>query len=326
MCGIFGYVGPRHDAPSLILDGLKQLEYRGYDSWGIAVPRDGRVLVEKRTGKIGQAQTSLPNSQIGLGHTRWATHGGVTDENAHPHIDCTGQLAIIHNGIVQNHGNLRRELQANGHTFRSETDTEVVAHLLEDELEVGGNQTDRLALALMRAFRRLAGLNAIAALDVASGNLAAAKSGSPLTLGWAEDGVLLASDYSALLEHTRRMTFLEENQAALLTLDGIVIYDIATSDRLQPIITGVEWSAEAADLNGFPDFMSKEIHEQPHVLRRIARERRDDAVRLAELIREADETHLVGCGTAGHAALAGQYLLARVAGHRAFYANGSEFG
>jgi glucosamine--fructose-6-phosphate aminotransferase (isomerizing) len=326
MCGIFGYVGAREDAPGLVLHGLKQLEYRGYDSWGIAVPQAGKVLVEKRTGKIGQAETSLPASQIGLGHTRWATHGGVTDENAHPHLDCAGRLAIIHNGIVQNHADLRRELRSAGHTFRSETDTEVIAHLLEDDLAAESDRPDRLVVALMRTFRRLSGLNAIAALDVASGNLAAAKSGSPLTLGWAENGTLLASDYSALLEHTRRMTFLDENQAALLTADGIVIYDIASGDRVAPIITDVEWSAEAADLNGFPDFMSKEIHEQPHVLRRIARERRDDAQRLAALIRDAEETHLVGCGTAAHAALAGQYFLARVAGHRAFYANGSEFG
>jgi glucosamine--fructose-6-phosphate aminotransferase (isomerizing) len=326
MCGIFGYVGARTDAPELVLHGLKQLEYRGYDSWGIAVPQDGGIVVEKRTGKIGQAQTTLPPSTIGLGHTRWATHGGVTDENAHPHLDCNGRLAIIHNGIVQNHRDLRRELADRGHTFVSETDTECVAHLLEEEVAKRGDSPDALVQAVMATFRQLAGLNAIAALDVSSGCLAAAKSGSPLTLGWADGGMLLASDYAALLEHTRKMTFLDENQAALLTPDGIAIYDITSGEMLPPSVIEVEWSAEAADLQGFPDFMSKEIHEQPHVLRRIARERKEDAVRLAGLIREADETHFVGCGTAAHAAMAGQYLLARVAGRRSFYANGSEFG
>jgi glucosamine--fructose-6-phosphate aminotransferase (isomerizing) len=138
--------------------------------------------------------------------------------------------------------------------------------------------------------------------------------------------MLLASDYSAILEHTRQMTFLDEDQAALLTPDGIAVYDVTTGQEIQPTVTEVEWSAEAADLQGFPDFMSKEIHEQPHILRRIARERKADAERLAALIREAQETHLVGCGTAAHAAMAGQYLLARVAGRRAFYANGSELG
>ena len=326
MCGIFGYVGARQDAPELVLDGLKQLEYRGYDSWGIAVARNGHVDVEKRTGKIGQARTSLPASSIGLGHTRWATHGGVTDANAHPHLDCSGRLAIIHNGIVQNHRELRLELRERGHEFRSETDTEVVAHLLEEELDKAPETRDRLARAMMATFRRLEGLNAVAALDIRTRHLAAAKSGSPLTLGWAPDGNMLASDYSALLEHTRTMTFLDENQAALLTPDGITVYDALTGQELVPVVTEVEWSAEQADLNGYPDFMSKEIHEQPGVLRKIARERLADAEKLAALIRDAEETHLVGCGTAAHAALAGQYLLARVAGQRAFFANGSEFG
>jgi glucosamine--fructose-6-phosphate aminotransferase (isomerizing) len=326
MCGIFGYVGARTDAPQLVLHGLKQLEYRGYDSWGIAVPRDGAIVVEKRTGKIGEARTTLPPSSIGLGHTRWATHGGVTDVNAHPHLDCGGRLAIIHNGIVQNHGELRRELIDRGHAFRSETDTEVVAHLLEEELGRLGDGPERLVQALMATFRRLEGLNAIAALEVQSGCLAAAKSGSPLALGWAADGMLLASDYAALLEHTRRITFLDERQAALLTPNGIAVFDVASGARLTPTVAEVEWSAEQAELQGFPDFMSKEIQEQPHVLRRIARERRRDAQQLAGLIRQAAEVHLVGCGTAAHAAMAGQYLLARVAGRRAFYANGSEFG
>jgi len=326
VCGIFGYVGARQDAPELVLHGLKQLEYRGYDSWGIAVAHDGRVDVEKRTGKIGQARTTLPASSIGLGHTRWATHGGVTDENAHPHLDCSGRLAIIHNGIVQNHRELRHELRDRGHTFRSETDTEVVAHLLEEDLDATPETPERLARALMTTFRRLSGLNAVAVLDIRTRHLAAAKTGSPLTLGWSADGSLLASDYSALLEHTRRMTFLDENQAALLTPEGITVYDAASGATIEPKIVEVEWSVEQADLGGFPDFMSKEIHEQPAVLRRIARERIGDAAVLAEQIRAADETHLVGCGTAAHAALAGQYMLARIAGQRAFVANGSEFG
>jgi glucosamine--fructose-6-phosphate aminotransferase (isomerizing) len=325
MCGIFGYVGVRQDAPQLVLAGLKKLEYRGYDSWGIAVKRNGRVELEKRVGKIGDARTALPPSAVGLGHTRWATHGGVTDANAHPHLDCSGRLAVIHNGIVQNYRQLRHELADRGHAFRSDTDTEVVAHLVEEVLERAAESPERLVGALMAAFGRLEGLNAVAVLDVASGHLAAAKSGSPLTLGWAPDGALLASDYSALLEHTRRMTFLDEHQAALLTPEGIRVYDARTGEPIEPIVTEVAWAADSAELQGYPDFMTKEIHEQPHVLRRIARERVTDAEDLAGLIDRASETHLVGCGTAAHAALAGQYLLARVAGRRAFFANGSEF-
>src|SRR5437588_6333198 len=164
MCGIFGYVGTRDDAAQVVLAGLKKLEYRGYDSWGIAARPNGaglaRLLVEKHTGKIGQASTSLPGGEAALGHTRWATHGGVTQANAHPHLDCQGRLAIIHNGIVENHAELRRELLARGHTFRSQTDTEVVCHLLEDELTSGTEPGDceRLVRALITVFRRLDGL------------------------------------------------------------------------------------------------------------------------------------------------------------------------
>jgi glucosamine--fructose-6-phosphate aminotransferase (isomerizing) len=326
MCGIFGYVGQRQDAAALVLEGLKKLEYRGYDSWGIAVKRNGSVALEKRVGKIGDAQTDLPPSGVGLGHTRWATHGGVTDANAHPHLDCAGRLAIIHNGIVQNFRELRSEALDRGHTLRSETDSEVIAHLIEDALADGPTGGQQLVSALMGTFRRLDGLNAVAALDVETGHLAAAKSGSPLTLGWIANGALLASDYAALLEHTRQMTFLDEHQAALLTADGITVYDARTESEIRPDVMEVEWEAEAAELHGFPDFMTKEVHEQPHVLRRIGRDRREEAVRLAMLIDEARETSLVGCGTAAHAALAGQYLLARVAGRRAISANGSEFG
>src|SRR5262245_48314780 len=157
MCGIFGYVGARCDAPQLVLAGLKKLEYRGYDSWGIATCQD----VEKRTGKIGQAATALPHDQTALGHTRWATHGGVTEANAHPHLDCTGRLAVIHNGIVENYAELKRELLAHGHAFASQTDTEVVAHLLEDALDATGSLID----AVMVVFRRLEGLSAIGVLD-----------------------------------------------------------------------------------------------------------------------------------------------------------------
>ncbi|MBV9581237.1 MAG: class II glutamine amidotransferase, partial [Chloroflexi bacterium] len=204
MCGIFGYVGDRDAAPQIVLAGLKKLEYRGYDSWGIAARQDAglpaRLLVEKHTGKIGQATTTLPPARAALGHTRWATHGGVTEANAHPHLDCQGRLAVIHNGIIENHAELRRELMAAGHTFASQTDTEVVCHLLEDELTrdtAVSSGCARLAEAVMAVFRRLDGLSAIGVLDPQLDCLAAAKNGSPLVLGWGDDGNFLASDSSA---------------------------------------------------------------------------------------------------------------------------------
>ncbi len=328
MCGIFGYVGGgaegKADAAGIVLRGLKKLEYRGYDSWGIAVADDGGVALQKQVGKIGEAVTRLPPSAIGLGHTRWATHGGVTEPNAHPHQDCTGRLALIHNGIVSNYRELRDALRS-AHRFQSETDTEVVAHLLEDCLARTPAGPDQLAAAVMAAFRRLDGLNAVAVLDVSTGQLAAAKSGSPLVLGWGDEGNFLASDYSALLEHTRRVTFVEDRQAALIGPAGIRVFDVDTGEEIEPAVTEVEWEAAATELSGYPDFMTKEIHEQPAVLRRISAGWEPHVRRLAAMLRDARDVFVVGCGTASHAALAAQYLLARVAGHRLTFATGSEF-
>lgn len=325
MCGIFGYVGTQKDAPSVVLEGLRKLEYRGYDSWGIAVKLDGRAVVDKRVGKIGQAETDLPASPVGLGHTRWATHGGVTQRNAHPHLDCTGRLAIIHNGIVENYQELKRYLLARGHTFTSETDTEVVAHLIEEELGQQPVDPDRLVNATMASFRRLEGLNALAVLDVGSQALVAAKSGSPLVLGLGQQASYLASDPLALLEHTRRLIFLEDQQVALLQADGIRVFDALTGQEIAPAVREIDWQVETAELNGYPHFMIKEIEEQPQVVRRIAEGWLDHARLLARLIRESYGTYFVGCGTAAHAALAGQYIFSRVAARHVNFANGSEF-
>ncbi len=325
MCGIFGYVGRDQDTADIVLRALKKLEYRGYDSWGIAVGHRDQVVVQKQTGKIGEAIPDLPSSGLGLGHTRWATHGGVTTYNAHPHLDCSRRLALVHNGIVSNYRELREPLARAGHRFLSETDTEVVAHLLEECLAETPSGPDQLATATMRAFRRLQGLNAIAVLDVPTGQLAAAKSGSPLVLGWSEHGHMLASDYSALLEHTRRVTFVEDRQAVVLSGETIRLFDADSGREVAPAITEIEWEAAATELSGYPDFMTKEIHEQPAVLRRIAGSWDGHARRLAAMIDEARDVFAVGCGTAGHAALAAQYLLARVAGRRVTVASGSEF-
>jgi glucosamine--fructose-6-phosphate aminotransferase (isomerizing) len=325
MCGIFGYVGSDEDAAGVVLRGLKKLEYRGYDSWGIAVGSGGTVTLEKRIGKIGDAQPDLPGSTIGLGHTRWATHGGVTGPNAHPHLDCTGRLALVHNGIVSNYRELRDALVGAGHQFRSDTDTEVVAHLVEDCLAERPDGPDSLLMATMTAFRRLQGLNAIAVLDVGRGEVAAAKSGSPLVLGWSDKGNLLASDYSALLDHTRRVTFVDDGQAVLVSRETSRLFDVNTGRELVPQITEVEWEAAATELSGYPDYMTKEIHEQPAVLRRLAHGWGHHALCLAAMLVDAQDVFVVGCGTAGHAALAAQYLLARIAGRRVTFATASEF-
>src|SRR5947209_4898303 len=266
MCGIFGYVGSQEEAPERVLAGLKKLEYRGYDSWGIAARQNSsvpaRLLVEKHVGKIGEASTSLPPGHAALGHTRWATHGGVTDANAHPHLDCQGRLAVIHNGIIENHTPLRRVLAAAGHTFASQTDTEVVCHLMEDTLrdvDASGDGCERLVQALMDVFRRLDGLSAIGVLDPQTQCIVAAKNGSPLVVGWGTDGNYIASDSSALLEHTRRLTFLEDGQAALVAGDLVAVYDIESGEQLADVkVWDIAWQEERADLEGHPHFMRKE--------------------------------------------------------------------
>jgi glucosamine--fructose-6-phosphate aminotransferase (isomerizing) len=319
MCGIFGFVAGRDGDPCVVLESLRYLEYRGYDSWGIAAAHQRSVVCQKAVGQIADARCDLPPSRAALGHTRWATHGGVTRENAHPHLDCSGRFALIHNGIVENYQELSLSLRP-GHQFRSQTDTEVLVHLLEEALESEG----ALVEALLGVFRRVQGLSAVAVLDARTGQIACAKNGSPLALGWGGDAMYLASDATALLPHTRSITFLEDGQAAALTPDGARVYEIESGQAVQPEVRQVGWDAGRAGLDGYAHFMAKEIHEQPRVLEAIADQKGPEAVRLAEMVRAARDVYLIGCGTAHHAALSGRYLLAELAGRPAASAVASE--
>lgn len=311
MCGIFGFTTVDEQPSSVVIEGLKDLEYRGYDSWGVAVARDGTILTEKEVGKIGQAQTHLPASYSALGHTRWATHGSVTQINAHPHVDCRDRLAVIHNGIIENHAEIKATLC--NHDFRSETDTEVVVHLIEDELgrsNGGGN----VMSALVTAFDRLQGLSAIAILDGKTGDIAAVKNGSPLIVGWSESGCYLASDPVALLPHTRRLIFLEDGQAVSLQADGPRIVDVNTGAEVALDVRTVNWMSHDRSLGDHHHYMEKEINEQPQVLRHLAATKQPEAADLARMISEAGRTFIVGCGTAHNAGLAAQYLFSGISG------------
>jgi glutamine---fructose-6-phosphate transaminase (isomerizing) len=319
MCGIFGYVAGRPRPASVVLDGLTFLEYRGYDSWGIAVADSGNVRTEKAVGTIAGATTTLPDAPAALGHTRWATHGGVTEANAHPHVDCGSRFALIHNGIVENYQELGARLQRR-HEFLSQTDTEVLVHLLEEELE----RNSSLLGGLLAVFRQVQGLSAVAVLDSRSSAIAVAKNGSPLALGFADGATYIASDPNALLDHTRCITFLEDGQAAALSPDGAAIYDIRTGDAVTAPVHTVTWDAQRAGLNGHAHFMEKEIEEQPDVLRNVAAARAGDAVRLADTIRDARDVYLIGCGTASHASMAARYMLAEMAGRSVTTAVASE--
>lgn len=321
MCGIFGYVGQAADLGRNLTTALKTLEYRGYDSWGIAVGSSGQILVEKQVGRINGTHPDFPHSTIGFGHTRWATHGGVTRANAHPHLDSTGRIAVIHNGIIENERTLRDALSARGHRFASETDSEVLAHLIGEEVTAGVD----LATALARAFRQLDGLNAIIAMDVRTGEMVATKNVSPLVAGVGELGVTIASDTLALQPHADRVLYLEDNHLIRLDAEGLSLYERKTLDHLPARLAPLDRSHQATGLGAFPHFMVKEIAEQPAVLERVAAESAPLASELATAINQRASTLLVGCGSAGYAALTGSYLFGRIAGRQVTSLVGSEF-
>src|SRR6059036_1012803 len=316
MCGIVGYVGHR-DAISFILPGLRRLEYRGYDSAGIATVSGMALDVRKTTGKIADLETLLasdpPRGILGVGHTRWATHGRPSDANAHPHLDCHAQLAIVHNGIIENYRELRKALAAEGHQFRSQTDTEVIAHLIERY------QTNGLAAAVLRAARDLKGAYAVACVARSAPNtlVALRRGSSPLVIGFGHQEMFVASDIPALLGQTREILVLDEGELAVLTPDGITLRTLDGAPlRRRP--TTIPWDGEAAEKSGYPHFMLKEIFEQPEALRNTMRERLDletPDIRIPELgLKDRELAGLnrlcfVACGTSWHAALVGKYLV-----------------
>lgn len=319
MCGIFGYVGKKDSAAQIVLEGLKLLEYRGYDSWGIAVKKDKNLALEKHVGKIGEASVFLPKSTLGIGHTRWATHGGVTVANAHPHLDCGREVAVIHNGIIENFQELKEELIKKGHKFLSETDTEVVPHLVEDNLKRKG-----FASSVRDAFNALSGLNAIVVAYAPSGELVAAKTGSPLVVGVGKDGLFVASDAAGILNHTRKILFLEDNQMVILGKD-LQLIRLPKGEKVRPTIHTLTWKFEQVQKGKFKHFLLKEIYEQPSVLENIALNYDAQTRKLASLVENAFGTFMLGCGTASYAGLAGTYLFSKIAKKHVNFSIGSEF-
>ncbi|MFI5259351.1 MAG: glutamine--fructose-6-phosphate transaminase (isomerizing) [Candidatus Limnocylindrales bacterium] len=330
MCGIVGYTGPREAGP-VLLDGLRRLEYRGYDSAGIAlVTDDGDLFVEKRAGKVAVLTDALgggpPRAGIGLGHTRWATHGRPSDLNAHPHSDCTGRITVVHNGIVENFRELREELVAGGHTLKSETDTEVVAHLVEDAYD------GDLANAVRVALGRLEGAYALVVMHRDEPErLVGARLNAPLIVGVGDGESFLASDAAAIVSYTKRVIFLADGDVADLLPGGATITDGAGNPLDRPIDV-IPWSAEAAEKGGFAHFMLKEIHEQPAALTScMAGRLRRESIRLEELdpIRDRlatiDRVEMIACGTAYYASLVGAALFQEWLGVPARSTVASEF-
>jgi glucosamine--fructose-6-phosphate aminotransferase (isomerizing) len=323
MCGIFGYVGHKTTAPSIILSGLKSLEYRGYDSWGIAaVPQqDSKIIVKKKAGKIGDATVSdFPSSRFAFGHTRWATHGGVSDINAHPHLDCTKTIAIIHNGIIENYQEIKEKLLKKGHRFVSETDTEVAVHLIEEYAK-----HMLFSKAVQKAFNEMTGLNAFIVMNSGANQFVAVRNGSPLVVGFGTGENFLASDAAALLPYTKQVHYLEDNQMAILSPRGVMMFNARTGERVRPKKQLLTWSTREVEKGSYPYFMLKEIYEQPEIVADIAGDGADRAVELAGVIKKSFGTYMVGCGTAAHASLVGSILFSKIAKRHVNWAIASEF-
>src|SRR5213594_3417468 len=326
MCGIIGYIGPKEVVPVLI-DGLRRLEYRGYDSAGVAVVRDGAVNLRRSAGKLSNLEDVIGLDPItgdyGVGHTRWATHGRPTEENAHPHRDCTGKVVVVHNGIIENYVLLKRKLAEEGHKFTTETDTEIIAHMIEKYyLQTGNGHRPSLEEAVRKTVTQLTGVFALAVISVDEPNkIVAARNGPPAVIGLGKDEYFVASDVPAILYHTRDLFFLADGDLAVITPQGVQLTDF----NGQPIVRQVQhvtWDPIMAEKGGFKHFMLKEIYEQPRAVRdttlgRISQETGHvflDEMEITEAeFKAAKKINIAACGTSWHAAQAGKFMIERMA-------------
>jgi glutamine---fructose-6-phosphate transaminase (isomerizing) len=319
MCGIVGYIGPRQ-AAGLLLEGLRRLEYRGYDSAGIAVVNGRGLKIMKAAGKLsvleGELNQDLPQGTIGIGHTRWATHGAPTTTNAHPHTDQSGRIAVIHNGIIENSGAIRKALEQRGHTFKSDTDTEVLAHLVGEFYH--GNLEDAVASAL-RDVEGAYGLAFISSDE--PGVIVAARNGSPLLVGVGENEFFVASDASPLLQHTRAVVYLDDGEMVVLTRDGYRVRNLETA-RISKPVNQIDWDLATVERGGYPHFMLKEICEQPesicntlrgHLLEDEGTARVSGLNLTDEELKQFERVIITACGTSWHSGIIGEYMLEEMA-------------
>lgn len=326
MCGIFGCVLSEGKVAPLLHQALKRLEYRGYDSVGEATISDGRIYVKKDAGKIEEVHAienldNLPGS-VGIGHTRWATHGGPSKINAHPHLDCTGKIAVVHNGIIENFMELKKELTDLGHTFVSKTDTEVIAHLIEEEIKSG----IKFVEAVREALKRIEGSYAIAAIYAEEPDLiVCARRESPLILGVNENACFCASDIPAFLPLTKNVVVLNNGEMAVLKSDGYEIRKLSDGSLIEREPKLIDWDPEMAEKQGYPHYMLKEIHEQPQALRNTLRLQERYLDLMAAFLDRAKEVFLVAAGTSYHACLAASYMFSKLAMRTIYPVIASEF-
>jgi len=322
MCGIVGYVGKRNALP-ILLEGLKRLEYRGYDSAGVALLQDGKIQINKCVGKVSQLEDLMKNmhstATVGMGHTRWATHGVPNDINAQPHTDCHNHIAWIHNGVIENYATLKKKLELLGHVFKSNTDTEILVHLIEEFARWNKD----LDLAVRGALKEVTGTYGIIVADIHKPDtLIVARKGSPLVIGYGDEEIVVASDASALVQHTRKVAYLEDGEIAVVTAHDVTVKTLSDVE-ISKVIEELTFDLDQIEKGGFHHFMLKEIHEQPETIQNSMRGRLledDGKVKLGglnevvEKIVRAPRLIFAACGTSWHAALIGEYMLEQYAG------------
>lgn len=325
MCGIFAYYGPKKDAPKLVIEGLKKLEYRGYDSWGIAYKTNDDITICKKVGKISEVSTkefAKAKSSIAIGHSRWATHGGVTQKNAHPHSTENKEIVLAHNGILENYLEIKKFLIKKDHKFTSETDTEVIAHLIEEHCKTHSFE-DSVKLAI----KEMEGRYAIVVIKKDENKIVAARKGSPLIIGVGKtkNEYFIASDIPAFLSYTNKVIYLDDNQIAFVNNKAISFFDTISNNTIKKRTIHIDWNVESAEKGQFPHFMIKEITEQKDTLARAINQDTKIIEKVANEIKKAFGTYLVGCGTAGKVCMVGEYLFAKIAKKHINFKFGSEF-
>ena len=317
MCGIVGYIGDE-EASQIIHDSLKRLEYRGYDSFGFATLDNQEIHIEKGIGKISDSIATILPGKIGIGHSRWATHGRVTKRNSHPHTDCSGRIAVVHNGIIENCQELRKELIKRGHVFRSDTDTEIIPHLIEENISLGFEK------AVMKAVQVLRGRYAIAAIKNDEKKIIGVRRGSPLIIGKGDAKTFVASDIPAFLKHTNKVMYLDDNE--MVVSDGETrFFSIETDQEVEKRLIEIEWDAKQAEKGEYPHFLIKEIMEQKDTIMRAINQNEELIKKTAEEIKRARGTFFTGCGTAGKVCMAGEYIFSKVANEHVNFVVSSEF-
>lgn len=326
MCGIFGYFGEKKNATQIVIEGLKKLEYRGYDSWGVAYKTPDDIVIHRQIGKIGEADFAVKDMEgtmesIAIGHSRWATHGGVTQANAHPHTTENKEIVLAHNGIIENYLELKEVLSQKGHIFTSETDSEVLAHLIEEEMK----NTSFLE-ATKKALKQVEGRYAALVISKKENKIIASRRGSPLIVGIGEKNErFIASDIPAFLNHTKKVQYLDDNELVLIEASGTTFYNLETDEKVEKRTIEIEWTQESAEKGEFKHFMLKEIMEQKETLYRAINQDTALIEQVADAIKNAFGTYLIGCGTAGKVCMTAEYMFSAIAKKHVNTAFGSEF-